>query len=147
MATPRRKQPVWRETLRRTPGLRLTKQRCEVYRVLLETRDHPTAALVYERVRKRMPSVSPATVYNCLDALAEKKLVNQVTFDRGPSRYCPNLVDHVHLMEEETGEVTDVFFQDGVCLESIFKLPKDVEISNVEIYVRVRKKTNEGNEE
>lgn len=143
MATSRRKQPAWRETLRHTPGLRLTKQRCEVYRVLLETRDHPTAALVYERVRKRMPCVSPATVYNCLDALTEKKLVNQVTFDRGPSRYCPNLVDHVHLMDEETGAVTDAPFQEGVCLESLLKLPEDVEISNVEIYVRVRKKMKE----
>lgn len=33
-------------------GLRLTKQRQEVYQVLLEQRDHPTANEVYQRVRK-----------------------------------------------------------------------------------------------
>ena len=43
-------------------GLRLTKQRQEVYQVLLEQRDHPTANEVYQRVRKKLPSISLATV-------------------------------------------------------------------------------------
>ena len=37
-------------------GLRLTKQRQEVYQVLLEQRDHPTANEVYQRVRKNSPA-------------------------------------------------------------------------------------------
>lgn len=37
-------------------GLRLTKQRQEVYQVLLEQRDHPTANEVYQRVRKSSPA-------------------------------------------------------------------------------------------
>ncbi|MEG2586361.1 MAG: transcriptional repressor, partial [Akkermansia sp.] len=67
-------------------GLRLTRQRQEVYQTLLEQRDHPTAGEVYLRVRNKMPSISLATVYNCLDALVVHKLVKQVNFDREPSR-------------------------------------------------------------
>ena len=63
-------------------GLRLTKQRQEVYQVLLEQRDHPTANEVYQRVRKKLPSISLATVYNCLEALVNHGLVNQVNFAR-----------------------------------------------------------------
>ena len=77
-------------------GLRLTKQRQEVYQVLLEQRDHPTANEVYHRVRKKLPSISLATVYNCLEALVNHGLVNQVNFERSSSRFCPNLVDHGH---------------------------------------------------
>ncbi len=139
-----KKHPVWYETLRSTAGLRLTRQRSEVYRVLLETRDHPTAALVYERVRKRMPSISLATIYNCLEALVEKKLVNQVNFDRKPARYCPNLTEHVHLMDETTGAVTDITFKNGFCIESVLDLPQDLEISQVEICIRARRNPRSG---
>jgi hypothetical protein len=47
-------------------GLRMTKQRREVYSILLHDRDHPTANDVFRRVQDGMPSISLATVYNCL---------------------------------------------------------------------------------
>ena len=50
-------------------GFRLTRQRREVYDALLETRDHPSAVQVFSRVQKRMPTISLATVYNCLHEL------------------------------------------------------------------------------
>ncbi len=133
------KRPAsWTETLKNTEGLRLTRQRSEVYHVLMETRDHPTAATVYRRAKKRLPSISLATVYNCLEALVEKKLVNQVTFDREPSRYCPNLVDHIHVKDENTGEVLDVTFKEGFCIENALNMPPGTEICGVEVYIRAR---------
>lgn len=128
----------WMETLKNTEGLRLTRQRSAVYHVLMETRDHPTAATVYRRAKKRLPSISLATVYNCLEALVEKKLVNQVTFDREPSRYCPNLVDHIHVKDEISGDVLDVTFKDGFCIEDALNMPPGSEICAVEIYIRAR---------
>lgn len=133
-----KRQSCWTETLKNTEGLRLTRQRSEVYHVLMETRDHPTAATVYQRAKKRLPSISLATVYNCLEALVDKKLVNQVTFDREPSRYCPNLVEHIHVKDENTGEVLDVTFKDGFCIENALNLPPGAEICGVEIYIRAR---------
>lgn len=117
-------------------GLRMTKQRKEVYGVLLEQRDHPTAQDVFLRSKERMPSISLATVYNCLEALVGNKLVKQVNFDRSPSRYCPNLSEHVHFQDENTGEIRDVVFKKGVKLEDFLDLPQGVEIRDLELTLK-----------
>jgi Ferric uptake regulator family len=55
-------------------GIRLTKQREEVFGLLLQKRDHPTATEVFLRAKKHMPSISLATIYNCLEALVDRGL-------------------------------------------------------------------------
>jgi Fe2+ or Zn2+ uptake regulation protein len=77
-------------------GFRFTPQREQVYSVLLDKRDHPTAEQVFIRAKARMPEISMATVYNCLDALVECGLVRQVTLDRGATHFCPNMTEHYH---------------------------------------------------
>jgi len=88
--------------------LRLTRQRRQVYDVLLAQRDHPTVQDVYQRSKERMPSISLATVYNCLEALTQVGLVKQVNLDRSPSRFCPNLNDHAHFHCDACGQVMDI---------------------------------------
>lgn len=117
-------------------GLRMTKQRKEVYGVLLDIRDHPTAQDVFMRAKERMPSISLATVYNCLEALVAHDLVKQVNFDRSPSRYCPNLEEHVHFQDEKTGQIHDVVFKSGVRLEDFLDLPQGVEIRELELTLK-----------
>jgi len=81
-------------------GLRMTKHRKEVYSSLLEKTDHPTATEVFDRVHQVAPTISLATVYNCLEALVSHDLVQQVNFDREPSRYCSNLKEHGHFHDK-----------------------------------------------
>jgi len=89
-------------------GLRSTPQREVVYQVILAKRDHPTAEEVFDRVKAQMPTISLATVYNCLDALVQCGLIKQVNFVREPTRYCPNLHQHAHFHDATTGEIHDV---------------------------------------
>ncbi|MEM9079729.1 MAG: transcriptional repressor [Verrucomicrobiota bacterium] len=117
-------------------GLRMTKQRKEVYGVLLDVRDHPTAQDVFLRAKERMPSISLATVYNCLEALVGHQLVKQVNFDRAPSRYCPNLEEHVHFQDEATGEIYDVVFKAGAELTDLLDLPEGVEVRDLELTLK-----------
>jgi Fe2+ or Zn2+ uptake regulation protein len=117
-------------------GLRMTKQRREVYGVLLVDRDHPTANDVFRRMQERMPSISLATVYNCLDALVAHDLVNQVNFDREPSRYCSNLKEHVHFHDEATGVIHDITFKNGASIGDLLDLPKGAEVSELELTIR-----------
>lgn len=117
-------------------GLRMTKQRREVLAVILGERDHPTANDVFARAQERMPTISLATVYNCLEALVNHGLVRQVNFERESSRYCPNLSDHCHFQDEESGKIHDVVFKDGVKLEDILELPEGTEISHLEISLK-----------
>jgi Fur family peroxide stress response transcriptional regulator len=89
-------------------GFRFTPQRQQVYRVLLEKRDHPTAEEVFLRAKRDMPDISMATVYNCLDALVKCHLVRQVTLERGATRFCPNMREHCHFYCDDCDTVFDI---------------------------------------
>jgi Fur family peroxide stress response transcriptional regulator len=89
-------------------GLRPTAQRREVYRVLLQKRDHPSAEEVFMRAKQGMPEISLATVYNCLDTLVQCGLVKQVHHDRGATRYCSNMAKHHHFYCDECGGTYDI---------------------------------------
>src|SRR6478609_7116389 len=89
-------------------GLRLTPQRQQVYDVLLQKRDHPTAEEVFIRAKKAMPEISHATVYNCLDALVACGLARQVQLERGAARYCPNMEEHAHYYCDDCNAVFDM---------------------------------------
>jgi Fe2+ or Zn2+ uptake regulation protein len=99
--------PSCNETISRK-GFRFTTQRREVYDALMGEQDHPTAVDVFMRVQKKLPGISLATVYNCLETLAECGLVRAVNHDRQPSRYCANLEPHAHFFCEGCGAVYDV---------------------------------------
>jgi Fe2+ or Zn2+ uptake regulation protein len=117
-------------------GLRLTTQRRQVYDALLAKRDHPTAIEVFMRVQKKMPSISLATVYNCLETLAECGLVKHVNLDRAPSRYCPNLAPHGHFFCDECGAVFDVPLRKAMRLEQTWEMPRKAIVSQHEVSFR-----------
>ncbi len=119
-------------------GLKMTQQRCLVYSILLDHRDHPAANEVYERAKLKMPNISLATVYNCLEALVKHGAVKQVNFERDSSRYCPNLTEHGHFHDTKTGEIVDIPLKPGVNLSDLLDLPQGAEIENFEITLRGR---------
>jgi Fur family transcriptional regulator, peroxide stress response regulator len=119
-------------------GLRSTQQREVVYDVLLKKRDHPTADEVFARVKAETPaiSISLATVYNCLETLVQCNLVRQVNFERGPTRYCPNLRPHAHFHDERTGATHDIDLPSNLLDQVGSILPPGYEAKSVEIIFR-----------
>ena len=117
-------------------GLRMTRQRWEIYRMLMEQRDHPTANEVFMRVQDRAANISLATVYNALEALVNHGIIRQVNFDREPSRFCPNLADHGHFHDQSTGTIHDISFKPGVDLSQVLELPEGAVISDIELTLR-----------
>lgn len=92
----------------REAGLRVTRQREAIARVLLEAEDHPDAEQVLARARVRDASVSQATAYRTLAVLAEKGLLRSHTFDGGVSRFeLANRPHHDHLIDIDTGEIEE----------------------------------------
>ncbi|MFQ3225970.1 MAG: Fur family peroxide stress response transcriptional regulator [Lentimonas sp.] len=114
-------------------GQRSTKQREHIFALLLEKRDHPTADEVYARARQGMPSISLATVYNCLETLTETSLIRQVNFEREPTRYCPNLTQHAHFYCRESGEIIDINLSDEVLATLMAALPAGFSASHIDI--------------
>jgi len=118
-------------------GLRHTPQRELVYGMLLSQRDHPTAEEIFTRVKGSLPSISLATVYNCLETLVSCGLVRQVNLERGPSRYCPNLHEHAHL-HEHSGLVTDIDLPGDLLHQLRSLLPVQYQDAAIEINFRPR---------
>lgn len=117
-------------------GLRMTRQRQEIYRILTERRDHPTANEVFMRAKDGLPNLSLATVYNCLEALVQHGIIRKVNFERESSRYCPNLTGHGHFHDASTGVIHDVDFKPGANLTDVLNLPPGAVIEDVEITLR-----------
>ncbi|MEO6569362.1 MAG: transcriptional repressor [Opitutaceae bacterium] len=121
-------------------GLRATPQREIVYSVLLAKRDHPTADEVFVRVKSELPTISLATVYNCLETLVHCDLVRAVNFERGPTRYCPNLRPHAHFHDEQTGATHDIELPPEILEKVNAVLPSGYDAKSVEITFRGKAK-------
>ena len=117
-------------------GLRSTPQREVIYGVLLKKRDHPTADEVFARVKSDLPTISLATVYNCLETFVQCDLVRAVNFERGPTRYCPNLRPHAHFHDEETGQTHDIDLPPELLEKVHAVLPRSYDAKSVEIIFR-----------
>jgi Fur family peroxide stress response transcriptional regulator len=132
---------VTTETLNRKlaqAGLRSTRQREVVYNAILSKRDHPTADEIFARVKADMPSISLATVYNCLDTLVQCHLVKQVHLERESTRFCPNLSEHAHFHDNDTGQVFDVQLEPEILDKLSSLLPENFEPSSIDITFRGR---------
>ena len=79
-----------------------------------------------------MPSISLATVYNCLEALVQHELVRAVNFERAPTRYCPNLHPHAHF-HDEAGRTLDVELPSGMLDQLRALLPPGYAAKHIEI--------------
>lgn len=117
-------------------GLRSTPQREVIYNVLLKKRDHPTADEVFARVKSELPTISLATVYNCLETLAQCDLIRAVNFERGPTRYCPNLRPHAHFHDDQTGKTHDIDLPADLLQQVSSVLPPGYDAKSVEIIFR-----------
>jgi Fur family peroxide stress response transcriptional regulator len=91
----------------RASGLKLTPQRMAIVRELADP-THPTAQELFERLRVALPTMSFATVYNTLDALASAGLCAALSLAPGPSRFDPNMKPHHHAVCDRCGEVRDI---------------------------------------
>ncbi|MDC0746826.1 Fur family transcriptional regulator [Polyangium mundeleinium] len=92
----------------RASGLKLTPQRLAIARELAGDPTHPTAQELFERLRPAMPTMSFATVYNTLDALAAAGLCVPLSLSPGAARFDANMAPHNHAVCDRCGLVRDV---------------------------------------
>ncbi len=78
--------------------LRLTPQRIAILDYLDGNKSHPSAEDIYRAVAKKFPTISLATVYNTLSALARRGQLLKLTIDPSKARYDPNTFPHHHLI-------------------------------------------------
>lgn len=88
-------------------GLKLTPQRIAIVREIADDHTHPTAQALFERLRPAYPTMSFATVYNTLDALAGCGLTGSLNLG-GAVRFDPNTEPHHHAVCDSCGTVVDI---------------------------------------
>lgn len=92
----------------RVRGLKLTPQRMAIVRELAADPTHPTAQELFERLRPSLPTMSFATVYNTLDALASAGLCAALSLSPGAARFDPNMQAHHHAVCDRCGLIRDI---------------------------------------
>ncbi|MGI6004707.1 MAG: Fur family transcriptional regulator [Christensenellales bacterium] len=74
---------------------------------VLSQLDHPTAAEVYEEIRKAYPQISLGTVYRNLGLMADEEAVLRLSFPGAPDRFDPNTHEHFHVACDGCGRIFD----------------------------------------
>ncbi len=94
----------------RQKKLKLTPQRLAILRLFCADESHPTAQDLYARLRATFPTMSFATVYNTLDALALAGLTSTLNLggESRASRFDPNTDPHHHAVCDVCGSITDI---------------------------------------
>jgi len=89
-------------------GLAVTHQRQVVYEAVIASHGHHSPETIYAAVRRRIPSVSLATVYNNLRLFIECGLLREVTPHASTLRVDGNLEPHHHLVCSRCKAVQDI---------------------------------------
>jgi Fur family peroxide stress response transcriptional regulator len=97
------------QTVRTNPtAKRMTKQRRLIKDILYNTKEHPTAEMVYQEAKKSLPDIGLGTVYRNLQILVEENSVIELNCGGRVSRYDGNTKPHCHFVCTECGNVYDV---------------------------------------
>ena len=91
----------------REAGLRLTHQRLEIYYELADTPDHPTAETIYQRIRKKIPTISLDTIYRTLATFAHHGLISKIETAESQARFEVKLMRHHHVICRRCNRITD----------------------------------------
>jgi Fur family peroxide stress response transcriptional regulator len=89
-------------------GLAVTHQRQVLYEVMQQMPGHPSPEEVYVRLRKRIPSISLATVYKNIRLFLESGILQEVSPHHGPLRVEMNRHAHHHLVCTSCKRITDI---------------------------------------
>jgi Fe2+ or Zn2+ uptake regulation protein len=120
-------------TLRDT-GIQPSAQRVAVGDYVLHTGEHPSADLVWKRVRERFPWISRATVYNTLNLFVEKGLLQRLNLGEDSVVFDPITETHHHFIDEKSGVIHDVPW-DRVQVCNIESL-RDFEVHDYQVVMR-----------
>ena len=85
-----------------------SKKRRAIYEFLRNTKEHPTAEMIFQQLKPLYPELSLGTVYRNLAVLMEDGLVISVGKVDGQERYDARLDLHAHFVCSRCRRVTDI---------------------------------------
>ncbi|MET0942922.1 MAG: iron response transcriptional regulator IrrA [Mesorhizobium sp.] len=125
----------------RDAGLRPTRQRIALAELLFAKGDrHLSAEELHEEALAAGVPVSLATVYNSLHQFTEAGLLRILAVEGSKTYFDTNISDHHHFFIEGENKVFDIVAA-PVKVTDLPEPPEGMEIVNVDIVVRLRRKS------
>ena len=128
----------------RSAGLRPTRQRVALCNLIFGTGDrHLSAEDLYDEAQRAGEAVSLATVYNTLHQFTDAGLVRPLPAEGQRTYFDTNISDHHHFFVEAENTMIDI--PDGTLrVDMLPEPPEGMEIVNVDVVVRLRRKREPG---
>jgi Fur family peroxide stress response transcriptional regulator len=95
----------------RKEGLKITYQRLEIFKELLNSSDHPTVEKLYHRLQPKLSTISLDTVYRTLATLEKHDLVVRVETGESQARFEGRMEEHHHAICKKCGSISDFYWQ------------------------------------
>ena len=92
----------------RARRIAVTPQRLAVLATLQERRDHPTAEMIFQEVRRQLPAISFNTVYKTLEVFYHRGLVIKVNPLHEVARYDGDTQHHAHAVCRSCHRILDM---------------------------------------
>lgn len=123
----------------RMAGLRPTRQRIALAELLFGgDHRHVSAEQLHGEAMRAGVNVSLATIYNSLHQFRQAGLLREVTVDASRSYFDTDTSDHHHFFVEDEQRVIDIP-ADSIVIEGLPDAPKGMEVTHVDVVVRVKK--------
>ena len=123
----------------RMAGLRPTRQRVALAELLFAgPHRHVSAEQLHSEASQAKVDVSLATIYNTLHQFHEAGLLREVAIDAARSYFDTDTSDHHHFYVEDEQRMIDIP-SDSVVFQSLPQAPAGMEVSHVDVVIRVRK--------
>ena len=84
-----------------------TKQRQLILEAVRATNSHPTADELFKMIRRKLPTISLATVYRNLNFLSEIGEIRKLAMPGMPDRFDWRMDPHDHMVCDTCGQVVD----------------------------------------
>ena len=123
----------------RSSGLRPTKQRLIICKVLFDRKDtfHFTIDDLKKKIEKSTKSkVSLATVYNTVHAFENNGYLKEISLQGNKTFFDTNSKSHHHFYDQDTGNLVDIKNED-ISLNKMPTAPKGKIINGLEITVSI----------
>ena len=92
---------------------RNTHQRQIILDELSKLKTHPSAAELYEIVRRKVPNISLGTIYRNLEFLSESGQIKKLTLTGEQARFDGDISSHLHVRCDVCGRVDDFEYEVG----------------------------------
>ena len=117
-------------------GLRATRQRLVVLRLLRSVEGHPTVLELHRLVRREVPNVSRKTVYEILDSFVREGLAACVTDGGEPYRYETRTSPHYHARCRICGHLYDLRARADGPIRGLTDVPEGFRIEAINVTLR-----------